>query len=112
MLKSANFAVKFLLELPAFAVLGYWGATVGHGGLAVRLAIAAPLAAAVLWGLFAAPRARRRLPASARIPLELAVFGLAAAALAAAGSLAGAVIFGVVVIVVIVLLTAFRQWDE
>ncbi len=45
MVKSANLAVKFLLELAAFAALAYWGARTGHGAWAIVLAIAAPLAA-------------------------------------------------------------------
>jgi Protein of unknown function (DUF2568) len=70
MLKSVNLAVKFLLELAAFAALAYWGATIGHGVWAVVLAIAAPLAAVIVWALFCAPRARRRLKLPARAPLE------------------------------------------
>lgn len=117
MLKPVNLAVKFLLELAAFAALAYWGATTGPGVWAVLLAVAAPLAAVIVWGLFAAPRARRRLPRPARAPLELAVFrlavpGLAAVGLAAAGAVTLAVIFGVVVIVNAVLLTVFHQWQE
>jgi hypothetical protein len=112
MLKSANLAVKFLLELAAFAALAYWGATIGHGGWAVVAAIAAPAAAVVIWGLFAAPRAKRRLPLPARAPLELAVFGLAAGGLAAAGAVILAIIFGAVVIVNAVLLTVFHQWEQ
>ena len=112
MLKPVNLAVKFLLELAAFAALAYWGATTGHGAWAVLLAIAAPLAAVIVWGLFAAPRARRRLPLPARAPLELAVFGLAAAGLAAAGAVTLALIFGIVVVLNAALLTLFHQWQE
>lgn len=112
MLKSVNLAVKFLLELAAFAAVAYWGATIGHRAWAVLAAIAAPAAAVIVWGLFAAPRAGRRLPRPARAPLELAVFGLAAGGLAAAGAVALAIIFGAVVIVNAVLLTVFHQWQE
>jgi hypothetical protein len=112
MLKSANLAVKFLLELAAFAALAYWGARTGHGAWAVAAAIAAPLAAVIVWALFCAPRARRRLPVPTRAPLELAVFGLAAGGLAAAGAVTLAIVFGAVVIVNAVLLTVFRQWEQ
>jgi len=112
MLRSANLAVKFLLELAAFAALAYWGATIGHGAWAVVAAIAAPLAAVLVWGVWCAPRAGRRLPTAARVPLELAVFGLAAAGLAAAGSVLLAIIFGIVVVLNTVLLTMFHQWEE
>ena len=112
MVKAANLAMKFLLELVAIGALGYWGATAGRGALAVMLAIAAPAAAIAVWGLFAAPRAKRRLPVLARVPLELGVFGLAAASLAAAGSLGVAVAFSVLVIANSGLLTVFAQWDQ
>jgi hypothetical protein len=112
MLRSANLAVKFLLELAALAALAYWGARTGHGVWAVILAIAAPLAAVIVWALFCAPRARRRLPLPTRAPLELAVFGLAAGGLAAAGSVLLAIIFGIVVLLNAALLTVFHQWQE
>jgi Protein of unknown function (DUF2568) len=104
---AANLALKFLLELAAFAALAVWGASVS-----VLLAIAAPAAAIVLWGIFAAPKSARRLPDRARIPFELAVFALAAVALAAAASVALAVVFGVLVVINAVLLTTLGQWEQ
>ncbi|MGP7997039.1 MAG: DUF2568 domain-containing protein [Streptosporangiaceae bacterium] len=112
MLRSANLAVKFLLELAAFAALAYWGASTGHGAVRVVLAIAAPVAAIVVWSLCCAPRARWRLAIPARVPLELAVFGLAAGGLAAAGGVTLAIIFGAIVVVNSVLLTVFHQWEQ
>lgn len=111
-MRSANLAVKFLLELAAFAALGYWGAQAGTGATAVVLAIVAPAAAIAVWSVFAAPRAKRRLPLTARAPLELGVFALAAVALAAASAVVLAIIFAVVAILNAILLTAFRQWEQ
>jgi hypothetical protein len=111
-MRSANLAVKFLLELAAFAAFAYWGARTGTGVAAVVLAIAAPAAAVMVWGLFAAPRSSRRLPLTARAPLELGVFALAGAALAAAGSAVLAVAFGAVAVLNALLLTVFHQWDQ
>lgn len=107
-MKSANLAAKFLLELAALASLAYWGAVVGG----VALAVLAPLAMAVVWGTFAAPKAKRRLAPRARIPLELTVFALAAAALAGAGHPVLAVILAAVMAVNAMLLTAFQQWES
>lgn len=57
----ANLTVAFLLELCALAALGYWGLRTASGpATKAALGIGAPLLAAVLWGLFAAPRARCR----------------------------------------------------
>jgi hypothetical protein len=110
--KHANLAVKFVLELAAFAALGYWGSTVGSGVVAVLLAIAAPATAIVLWGTFAAPRSRRRLSLAARVPFELVVFTLASLALVAAGSVLVAIVLAVVVVINSALLTALQQWER
>ena len=111
MLKAGNLAAKFVLELAALAAFAYWGATIGSGATAVLVAVAAPLAAAALWGSLAAPRAKRRLPARARVPFELAVFALATLALAVAASTLAAVVFASAVLINAALLTAFGQWE-
>jgi hypothetical protein len=86
-------ALRFLLELAALAALAWWGA-----GVHVALAVAAPVAFAVLWGLFVAPKARIVLPLAARRAVELALWSAASAALALAWTpLAGAV-FGAVAV--------------
>ena len=84
--RTANLALRFLLELCALVALGYWGFKTG-GGLITKLAlgIGAPFRAAVVWGTFLAPRAAVLTPGLLRLVLELGVFGSAAAALYAAG---------------------------
>jgi hypothetical protein len=108
MIKPANLALKFLLELAAFAT---WGADVGSGAFAVVLAVAAPLVAVLLWGRFAAPRSAHRLPIGSRIPFELGVFLLATLALLAAGHAAAAIVFAALVALNALGLTAFDQWE-
>lgn len=82
-MKAANLAVRFLLELCALGALAWWGAEAGSGALgATVLAIAAPLFAAALWGLFVSPRAPVKVPV-VRWVVELAVFGCAVAGLVA-----------------------------
>jgi hypothetical protein len=109
-LRAANLALKFALELLAVAAFAYWGANVAGGAAALALAIAAPLAAVILWGTFAAPRATRRLPLRLRAPFELGVFALAALALQRT-STAAAIAFALVVTVNAVLLSRLGQWD-
>ena len=77
--------VAFLAELAALAALahGGWRAP-GPTGLRLLLAVAAPVVAAVLWGLFAAPRAPRRSPAPA-LAVKVLVFGSAVLVLALTG---------------------------
>jgi hypothetical protein len=93
---AANAALRFLLELCMLAAFAYWGSRATTTTPAnVAIAIAAPLAAAATWGAFLAPRSKTRLPEPRRIPLEVALFGLAAAALAAAGVPGLAIAFGI-----------------
>ena len=92
-MKAANLALRFLLELAALGGLAYWGAHTGSGVVKVLLAVAAPLLAAIVWGLFAAPKAARRLPRAPRVAVEAAVFGLAAAGLAVTGQGVVAAVF-------------------
>ena len=108
---AANLALKFLLELAAIAAFAYWGATTGSGAVPVVLAISAPALMVVLWGRLAAPRAPHRLPATARIPFELTVFALAAAALIVAGALILGIAFAAIAAANAALLTAFDQWE-
>ena len=74
-IRSANLALRFALELSALAAAAYWGAS-GSGRRASRilLAVATPLAVGVLWILLVAPGAT--IPASPRVRLlvEIAVF--------------------------------------
>jgi len=109
---GANLGVKFGLELASLAAFGYWGASSVEGPGAVVLAVAAPAAAATVWGLFAAPRARRRLAMPERGVLELGVFGLACAALAESGRGTLAAVLGGVVVVNAGLMTALDQWER
>ncbi|WP_344170268.1 YrdB family protein [Kribbella lupini] len=81
----------------ALIVFGWWGWHTGDD-LAGRLilAIGLPVAAAVLWGLFAAPTARRgQVP---RAMVKTLVFGLAALALWDLGHPLVAVLYAVVVV--------------
>jgi exosortase/archaeosortase len=73
--------VAFLGELAALAALAAWGWALGDA-TATRLliALAAAGGAAVLWGLFAAPRAPVQVPALA-VAVKVLVFGAAVLAL-------------------------------
>src|SRR4051812_24003380 len=74
----------FLSELAALAALAFWGWTTGSGWIRVLLAVGAPLVAAVLWGMFAAPQAAFDVPVLALV-VKLAVYGAAVLALVATG---------------------------
>ena len=83
---AINVTLRFVLELCALGALGYWGFTAGSGTLGkVVLGLSAPILAAVLWGMFVAPKAARPLQDPAKLLVELVVFGAAAAGLFVAG---------------------------
>ena len=110
-MKQVNLALKFFLELAAFAALGLWAASLANGAAAVISGIGLPAGAIALWGTSAAPKARRRLPLGLRAPFELGVFALAALALWRAESAAWAAAFASIAAVNALLLTAFDQWE-
>ena len=96
---NANDVVAFLVEIAVLILLAWAGAQVdGPTVVRVALAVALPLVAAVMWGLFAAPRAPIR-----SVPLQRATMVLFLGAGVAAGYLvlpgAWAVAFMVVVLV-------------
>jgi hypothetical protein len=94
----ANLALAFVLELCALAALGYWGVWVGGAQLTkAALGIGAPLLAAILWGLFAAPRAPVSVPLVG-LGVKVIVFGSAVAALYTTGHRGLAIAFGVLVV--------------
>ena len=110
-LRAGNLALKFAVEIAALAAFAYWGASLDGSLLSAVMMVLAPAAMIVLWGRFAAPRARRRLARPARIPFELTILLLAAVALLAAGEGAFAVVLAAAVVVNALLLTAFGQWE-
>ncbi|QLQ10594.1 MAG: YrdB family protein [Nocardioidaceae bacterium] len=110
-MRSLNLAVKFLLELAAFASLAYWGWHVGNTVAGVVLAVMAPAVAIAVWARYAAPRSPTRLPIRRRVPLELGVFLLSAVALAVSGHPFLAAIFVLVIAVNALGTTLYRQWE-
>jgi Protein of unknown function (DUF2568) len=108
--KSANLGLSFLLELCALAALAYWGFQVSNGPVvAVVLGIGAPLLTALIWGRFAAPASRTRLPMPWLLILKVVIFALAAAALAGAGQPGLAGVFAVVVVINLALAQLWGQ---
>ena len=109
-LKSANLLLRFLLELCALAALGYWGFRTGQSmPVKLLLGIGAPLVAAVVWGMFVAPKASVPVPVWLWLALQAIIFGLAAAGLAAAGQRALAIVLVLAVAANGMLLYAWRQ---
>jgi hypothetical protein len=87
-MRPVNLALRFALELAALAAFATWGLHAVRGPARFALAAAAVLAAATVWGMWVAPRARRRLADPARLLVELAFFAAAGVALALTGRVA------------------------
>jgi uncharacterized protein DUF2568 len=102
--KAANLAVRFLLELCLLAALAYDGLQVN-----VVLAVAAPLLAALAWGLFVSPKAWFRLSRRLWAAVQIVLFGTAVAGLVAAGSVLVGVVFGVLVALNLALMLFWHQ---
>jgi hypothetical protein len=106
----ANEVLAFVLELVALAALAWWGATVGDGlGPHIALGVLTPLAAAVVWGLFASPKARYSLPISWILAVKALVFGTAMLCVDVLGHRTLAVFFGVLVTANTVVATLARR---
>lgn len=89
--------VRFLTELALLGGLALAGTQLGTGlALAIVDAVLLPVAAAALWGLFIAPRARRRLREPARFLLEFALFAVTGVVLALVGWLGAGIVLAVV----------------
>jgi hypothetical protein len=96
---NANDLVAFAVEVLAVVLLAVWGAHLGATTAAHVLGgVLVPGAAVVLWGLFAAPRARVRVPFLV-VATKVLVLG---AAVLAAWSLLPPVWAAVVTVVVVV----------
>jgi hypothetical protein len=86
MIRTINLGVAFLLEIAVLVAIGNWGLSLTEGGT-IRLfaGLGGPLLMALLWGVFAAPKATRPLEGMADAAFRIAWFGLGAVALWAAG---------------------------
>jgi len=109
-IKVANLALRFLLELCALAALAYWGFQTGQSLVAkIGLAVGAPLLAAIVWGTFIAPRAAVPVPVWLWLLLQAVVFGSATAGLIVTGQQTLAWVFVLVVLINSLLLYIFRS---
>ncbi|MFG2620158.1 YrdB family protein [Streptomyces sp. NPDC048507] len=112
-LRLLNDLLAFVLEVAALLALAVWGYEWG-GRLVVGALIGAVVAgaAAVLWGAFAAPRARYRVPLPAVLGVKALVFGSAALAVAGLGHGQRAWWFAGLVLVNTALATAYRSRER
>ncbi|MET8536215.1 YrdB family protein [Streptomyces sp. NPDC005065] len=108
---AANEVLAFVLELAALACLSWWGfhSGGGHPARQLLLAFAIPALAIALWALFAAPRARIRLPLAGVLAVKAVVLGGGAFGLYRVGHPAAAVALAVVMVANTGLAETFRH---
>jgi hypothetical protein len=110
-LKYLNAILAFLLELAMLLAFGYFGFYLGPNLLLKWLcALGLPLLAAILWGIFFAPKAVRRFPGALGAVLSLGLFLLAALALYQAQQPLAALLLALTALVNRVLVLSWRQW--
>src|SRR4051812_3223258 len=73
--QAVALAVRFALELCALAALAWWGFSFGDGAVSYVVGLGAPVAAAVVWGVLAAPKGRFDGRDPQRLAGEVVVFG-------------------------------------
>ena len=111
-IKLANLALSFVLELCMLAAFGYWGLKTGEAwSLPMPLWIGAPLIAAIVWGILLAPASSRRLREPFHTLLEWLIFGLAFLGLYVVGQAVLAGIFVAIYTVNFVLRSVWKQQD-
>ena len=98
-----NLAFRFALEIAALTAIAVGGYAISSGALAWILAIALPLAAAVVWGTFNVPGDRSRsgeapvsVSGGVRLVIELGVFAMAVVLVSSVASLV-ALVLGIAV---------------
>lgn len=105
-----NEGLAFLIELLALAALAWWGAETGSGLFVhLLLGIGTPLVAAVIWGVFASPKATVKLPLAGVLGVKALVFGAALFGLDLLGHRTLAILFGVVAAANTVVATLGRE---
>ena len=109
-LKMINLVLRFMLELSALTIYGYWGyKTGGSPIIKVGLAFIIPAAVAISWGLFGAPKADLLLSGFTHLSFEMLIFLLPSILLLNQGKTKYALIYGIIVILNRILLFIWRQ---
>ena len=101
-----NLIIRFLLELIALIIMGFWGWKQSEGWLQFVLVLGLPIIAAAIWGTFAVPDDPSRsgkapIPVHGllRLTIELAFFTLATWALHDLGYTSLSWIIGIIIII-------------
>ena len=110
LIKSINQVIYFLVELSMLASLGYTGFQLSQHPFGKYVTgIGLPLLAAILWGVFAAPRSAHRLELPYRSLFALTLFGLTVFLLYRTGQTRLAIYFGSIALICESIALALKQ---
>ena len=114
---SANDILRFILELWALVIFGYWGLNQNLGIINYALMLLLPIIAAAIWGPFAVPNDPSRsggapvpVPGAVRWLLEFLILGAAFWIMYATISVYLGIVFGVLVMIHYVLARERIGW--
>ncbi|MGW2842740.1 YrdB family protein [Streptomyces sp. NPDC001493] len=80
--RTVNELLAFIVEVVGIVAFARWGwHASGNTVLRIVLAVGLPAVAAVVWGMFASPKARFTLPVAGVVAVKMLVFVCAVAAL-------------------------------
>lgn len=109
-LKGLNLGLRFLIEILALVIFGYWGFHVSQGTIMkYLLGVGTPVLVAAIWGMFGSPKAPYGLTGFPYLLLEVFIFGLPAVALLVIGKHTWAVLYGIVTVINLVLMKIWHQ---
>ncbi|MEO2078026.1 MAG: YrdB family protein [Bacillus sp. (in: firmicutes)] len=109
-LKAINLGIRFILEIAVLTILGYWGFHVSQSTVInILLGIGTPLLAAVIWGMFGAPKAPYTLSGLPFLMLEIAIFGLPVIILFYLDKHTLGFVYGLVTVINLVLMKIWNQ---
>ena len=109
-LQTTNLAGRLALEVGALAALSYWGFHLDRSRPARIVAgIGAPLAAAVVWAMFASPNTDIPVTGPVKASIQLLVFAVATGALLRTGRIRLALLFASTAVVNTALMIVWSQ---
>ncbi|ASK61880.1 hypothetical protein CFK37_06755 [Virgibacillus phasianinus] len=108
-LQAANLGLRFLIEICALVIIGYWGFQTGQNWAGKGLlGIILPLFVAFVWGMMLSPKAKIHLLKPFHLLLEIIILGAPILLLLSLENVDATVIYGSLNIVNMILLFAWK----
>lgn len=110
MAKLINLGLRFIIEICALVVYGYWGFKIGNTRfMKGLLCIMIPVGIAVVWGVFGSPKASIQLSEPLHLVLEILIFLVPVGLLLSLNEIKLAIGYGSIVIINRILMYIWGQ---